>query len=185
MVVLLLIVSAWCMSLMPVALEPGSATRSTAQDARRVINTFVDRKDLSPKEVNELIDFAEDLKGNLKGRLPLGDRIRRTFANPWVMFGFTAQATFMMRFVIQIIASERRKRSYVPVAFWYLSLVGGLMLLAYALERHDPVFVFGQGLGCGIYIRNLVLIRRRNTDYDNRMTERNDATAATGRSDAP
>ncbi len=70
----------------------------------------------------------------------------------------------MLRFVVQWIASERKKRSVVPVAFWWLSLAGGLSLLAYYIHRRDPVFVFGQGLGCAIYIRNLVLIHRRRTE---------------------
>lgn len=76
----------------------------------------------------------------------------------WVIFGFFAQAMFMMRFLIQWIASERARQSVVPVAFWYFSLLGGLTLLAYALHRRDPVFIFGQALGTVIYVRNLWLI---------------------------
>jgi lipid-A-disaccharide synthase-like uncharacterized protein len=79
----------------------------------------------------------------------------------WVFFGFAAQAAFMMRFVIQWWASEKRKRSYVPVVFWYLSLTGGVMLAIYAAHRRDPVFFAGQSLGCLIYIRNLWLIYQR------------------------
>lgn len=76
----------------------------------------------------------------------------------WVIFGFLAQSMFMMRFLIQWIASERARRSVVPVAFWYFSLAGGLTLLAYAIHRRDPVFIFGQALGTVIYVRNLRLI---------------------------
>ncbi len=92
-------------------------------------------------------------------------KILLKLANPWVLFGFSAQFIFMMRFVIQWIASERRQRSHVPLAFWYLSLVGGVMLFVYAAFQADPdpVFVFGQGLGVIIYIRNLVLIYRRKS----------------------
>ena len=79
----------------------------------------------------------------------------------WLLFGFGAQGLFMLRFVVQWIASERKKRSVVPVAFWWLSLAGGLSLLVYSIHRRDPVFMFGQGLGCAIYIRNLVLIHRQ------------------------
>ncbi len=85
----------------------------------------------------------------------------REFRDPWVLFGFSAQFVFMMRFVVQWIASERRGRSYVPLGFWYLSLLGGLMLFAYALRKQDPVFMFGQLLGCLIYIRNLWMIHAR------------------------
>lgn len=80
----------------------------------------------------------------------------------WVIFGFFAQAMFMMRFLVQWIASERARQSIVPVAFWYFSLIGGVTLLAYAIHRRDPVFMFGQALGLLIYIRNLWLIRASN-----------------------
>lgn len=76
----------------------------------------------------------------------------------WVIFGFCAQLMFTARFLLQWIASERAKTSVMPVAFWYFSLAGGVMLLAYALYRKDPVFVLGQALGVVIYSRNLWLI---------------------------
>jgi len=78
----------------------------------------------------------------------------------WLLLGFAGQALFMGRFVLQWMASERHRRSVVPVSFWYLSIAGALVLLAYALHRRDPVFVAGQGLGVAIYVRNLQLIRR-------------------------
>jgi lipid-A-disaccharide synthase-like uncharacterized protein len=77
----------------------------------------------------------------------------------WLLVGFGGQALFMGRFVIQWLASERRGRSVIPISFWYLSILGALVLLAYALHRRDPVFVAGQGLGVAIYLRNLHLIR--------------------------
>lgn len=79
----------------------------------------------------------------------------------WLAFGFIAQLMFTARMLIQWIASERAKRSTVPVAFWILSLLGGLTLLLYFLRRGDPVGVLGQAFGVVIYVRNLVLIRRR------------------------
>jgi lipid-A-disaccharide synthase-like uncharacterized protein len=77
----------------------------------------------------------------------------------WLLVGFGGQALFMGRFVLQWFASERERRSVIPVAFWYLSIAGALVLLVYAVHRRDPVFVAGQGLGVAIYLRNLVLIR--------------------------
>nr|WP_319249956.1 lipid-A-disaccharide synthase N-terminal domain-containing protein [uncultured Celeribacter sp.] len=76
----------------------------------------------------------------------------------WVVFGLLAQLMFTARFLVQWIASERAKDSVMPVAFWYFSLAGGVMLLTYALYRRDPVFVLGQSLGVVIYARNLWLI---------------------------
>ena len=84
------------------------------------------------------------------------------------LFGLFAQSIFMLRFVIQWFASERRGRSYIPVAFWYFSLIGGLMTFVYAYLRRDPVFMLAQGLGITIYTRNLILIYRRRLRYRNR-----------------
>ena len=76
----------------------------------------------------------------------------------WILLGFVAQAFFTMRFVVQWLASERAKRSVVPVAFWFFSLGGGTLLFIYAIQRQDPVFILGQGFGLFIYVRNLWLI---------------------------
>jgi len=77
----------------------------------------------------------------------------------WLVAGFGGQALFMARFLLQWLASERARRSVFPIGFWYLSILGALVLLAYALHRRDPVFVAGQVLGVGVYLRNLQLIR--------------------------
>jgi lipid-A-disaccharide synthase-like uncharacterized protein len=78
----------------------------------------------------------------------------------WLIIGFTGQALFSMRFLIQWIKSEREKRSTIPIAFWYFSLAGGASLLIYAIHRKDPVFILGQATGLFIYSRNLYLIFR-------------------------
>ena len=76
----------------------------------------------------------------------------------WVVLGFVAQGFFTMRFVVQWIASERARRSVIPVAFWFFSIGGGVLLLIYALYRRDPVFIAGQALGLLVYIRNRYFI---------------------------
>ncbi len=78
----------------------------------------------------------------------------------WVALGFLAQGMFTMRFVVQWLASERAGKSVIPLAFWFFSMAGGLMLLVYAIQRRDPVFIAGQSLGLLVYVRNLMLIRR-------------------------
>ena len=111
-----------------------------------------------------LVDALRDdpgLAGRLALKPSLTQRLIIALSHPWVIFGFAAQFMFMMRFVVQWISSERKKRSHVPVVFWYFSLAGGLMLLTYAIQRRDPVFICGQGLGLLIYVRNLILIYRR------------------------
>jgi lipid-A-disaccharide synthase-like uncharacterized protein len=81
---------------------------------------------------------------------------------PLVIFGFAAQFVFFLRFVVQWFASERRGRSHIPIAFWYLSLAGGLMTFVYALLEKNLVFMTAQALGVMIYVRNLMLIYRRH-----------------------
>ncbi|MBM4124496.1 MAG: lipid A biosynthesis protein [Nitrospira sp.] len=78
----------------------------------------------------------------------------------WLGIGFFGQTIFFMRWVVQWIASERSAESRVPMAFWYMSLIGGLITLAYAVYRKDPVFIAGQSVGAFVYLRNLMLIRR-------------------------
>lgn len=82
----------------------------------------------------------------------------------WLGIGFMAQLMFSMRFIVQWIASERARRSIVPETFWYFSLVGGAMLLAYAIYRLDPVFIMGQAMGLIIYSRNIYFIRSNRKD---------------------
>ncbi len=86
----------------------------------------------------------------------------------WILFGFIAQAMFFMRFLVQWIASERARRSVVPVTFWFFSLAGGMLLLVYAIYRMDPVFIAGQATGLVIYVRNLWLIYREREVAANR-----------------
>jgi lipid-A-disaccharide synthase-like uncharacterized protein len=76
----------------------------------------------------------------------------------WLTLGFLGQALFTARFLIQWVVSERRRDSVVPVAFWWLSLLGGTALLSYAIFRRDPVIITGQGMGLFIYTRNLMLV---------------------------
>jgi lipid-A-disaccharide synthase-like uncharacterized protein len=78
----------------------------------------------------------------------------------WLGLGLFGQALFSARFLVQWLASERRKQSVVPAQFWYFSVSGGLTLLAYAIYRQDPVFILGQGAGLFVYARNLYFIRR-------------------------
>lgn len=78
----------------------------------------------------------------------------------WLIIGFFGQALFSARFIIQWLASEKQRKSVVPLAFWYFSLFGGIVLLAYAIHRRDPVFILGQAFGAIIYLRNLYFIYR-------------------------
>ena len=76
----------------------------------------------------------------------------------WLAFGLLAQLTFAARFLVQWIASERAGKSVVPLAFWLISIGGGLMTLLYGLVKREPVIIFGQLLSNVIYVRNVMLI---------------------------
>jgi lipid-A-disaccharide synthase-like uncharacterized protein len=93
----------------------------------------------------------------------VGDYIQNVFVlrlNPWILLGYFGQALFAMRFIVQWVASERVGRSVIPVAFWFFSIGGGLLLFVYALYIRDPVFIIGQGLGLFVYLRNLYFVFR-------------------------
>jgi len=78
----------------------------------------------------------------------------------WLLIGFGGQGLFFTRWLVQWFRSEREGESTIPIAFWYLSLCGGLITLAYAIYRKDPVFITGQAVGTFVYVRNLMLIYR-------------------------
>ena len=83
-----------------------------------------------------------------------------TAEHMWLGIGLLGQAMFSARFLVQWLATERRRQSVVPRQFWYFSVGGGLTLLAYAIYRLDPVFMLGQSAGLFVYARNLYFIHR-------------------------
>ena len=76
----------------------------------------------------------------------------------WVSFGTLGQFVFFSRWVIQWIHSEKKKYSSIPIAFWWCSLLGGLMTLVYAKHIGSFPFMLAQGIGIIVYTRNLILI---------------------------
>ncbi len=83
----------------------------------------------------------------------------------WLAFGLLGQGAFFSRFLVQWIASEKMGRSYIPMSFWYLSVVGSVMLLIYAAHRREPVFLLGYLPNAFVYLRNIVLIKRQGLDH--------------------
>ena len=82
----------------------------------------------------------------------------------FLIIGFVGQGVFASRFIVQWIYSERKGQSSIPVIFWYLSIIGGIFLLAYAVFRKDPVIITGQIFGVFIYLRNLILIYKEKNE---------------------
>ena len=85
----------------------------------------------------------------------------------WLLcVGLFGQAFFFSRFLVQWMVSEKQKKSVFPMAFWYLSLGGGSILLYYAIMRKDPVIVIGQVVGLFVYTRNIMLRVRESASED-------------------
>jgi lipid-A-disaccharide synthase-like uncharacterized protein len=83
-----------------------------------------------------------------------------SFLAPLALLGYVGQAIFAGRFIVQWYVSEKKKQSVVPRAFWYMSLVGSVLLLAYSILKHEPVLFVGQLPGFVVYTRNLVLLSK-------------------------
>lgn len=76
----------------------------------------------------------------------------------WATAALAGQMIFGGRFILQWIASEYKKKSYVPTVFWFMSLAGSLILLSYSIHIRNPIFMLGFSLNTLIYLRNLHLI---------------------------
>jgi len=86
--------------------------------------------------------------------------IAQKFRDPLVMFGTLGQLVFTARFIVQWIASERKRKSVIPISFWFLSIGGSLMVLTYGIITKEPVIILGQAAGSIIYVRNLILLAK-------------------------
>lgn len=84
----------------------------------------------------------------------------------WLVLGFFGQVMFSFRFLLQWVASERRRISVIPGLFWWFSIAGGVCLLVYAVLRRDTVIFVGQAAGLVVYTRNIVLLRRQVRQAD-------------------
>ena len=80
----------------------------------------------------------------------------------FLIIGFLGQGLFASRFIYQWLYSEKIGKSSIPLGFWYLSILGGIGLLTYAIFRKDPLIIACQLFGIIIYLRNLILIYRNS-----------------------
>ena len=76
----------------------------------------------------------------------------------WATIALVGQVIFGGRFILQWIVSEYKKKSHVPTSFWFVSLIGSLILLSYSIHIKNPIFMLGFSLNTLIYIRNIHLI---------------------------
>lgn len=85
--------------------------------------------------------------------------------NYLVILGLIGNGVFTMRFLVQWLASERQGESVIPVSFWYWSIAGSVIMCLYFIFRRDPVGILAYLPNSLIYIRNLMLIRKRKFAY--------------------
>jgi lipid-A-disaccharide synthase-like uncharacterized protein len=78
----------------------------------------------------------------------------------WGAVGLLGQGAFTARFVVQWFASERKRETVMPVAFWWLSLAGGLITLTYVVHLGSLALTLGQSMGLFVYVRNLMLVSK-------------------------
>src|SRR5213595_2382963 len=78
-----------------------------------------------------------------------------------MVLGFIGNALFSMRFLVQWVASERQGESVIPVSFWYRGIAGSVLMCIYFIFRRHPVGILAYLPNSLIYIRNLMLIRKR------------------------
>jgi lipid-A-disaccharide synthase-like uncharacterized protein len=86
----------------------------------------------------------------------------------WVAVGLFGQALFGARFIVQWIHSETLGKSRFPRVFWQISVAAGVLILSYAIHRHDPIFIIGEATTLAIFCRNLQLTLRKHTPRDGR-----------------
>jgi lipid-A-disaccharide synthase-like uncharacterized protein len=104
-----------------------------------------------------LIQFSQNIGGFLHD-------VFVTNLNWWAVFGMVGQLLFAARFIVQWLASERAGRSVVPLSFWFFSIGGAGIVLAYGIQKRDPVIILGQAMSFFIYFRNLALIAKERRE---------------------
>jgi len=82
----------------------------------------------------------------------------------WKIIGFSGMFIFGSRTFVQWVHSERHKESKIPVTYWWLSVIGTVLCLAYALRQKDSVFILMYLFNMIPYVRNLMLVRRKKLE---------------------
>ena len=83
----------------------------------------------------------------------------------WSLIGYVGNLVFASRFIVQWYASEKLKQSVIPIQFWYLSIVGSILSLAYAIHVGKMPIILGFAFPTVVYIRNLMLIAAGKKQY--------------------
>lgn len=109
-----------------------------------------------------LIPIAIVVYGFNNGNYDIQNLLNNPDIAQWLLIlGIIAQVVFTLRFVYQWLYAEKHKEATLPLGFWVLSLVGGLMTLTYFIFRQDFVLILSNILGAVIYARNIMLYRKK------------------------
>ncbi len=119
-----------------------------------------DEEELLLEEIDLLQAELRRRQGEIDPWIRYWHGLRRRVTAPIFFLGLVGQMLFASRFLIQWLASYRRGESYVPVAFWYVSSIGSVLVLSYGIITKEPIIILGQ-FGLFVYVYNLVLIRRK------------------------
>lgn len=131
--------------------------RDEAGELRFVLETPEGLRPVEPAEFAELV-YTQQTHRPWYLRLL---NVTSLFGVIWVTVGLGGQVMFSMRMLVQWLASEKKRASIVPVAFWWLSLAGAMMMMVYFSWRKDIIGVLGQVTGLAVYLRNLYMIYGR------------------------
>jgi lipid-A-disaccharide synthase-like uncharacterized protein len=162
------------------ALGEGPVYYQLSLDASRNADQRLDSEDalrlrMPLAEVEEVLDGEEDAPstgtqtaGETAPLVAEGAKVagltstaRRVGLDIWFYFGLLGNLVFTSRFIVAWVESEKRRESVLSMKFWVIGLVGSLMLLVYSLVRRDPVFILGFVFNGIPYVRNIMLIRKR------------------------
>lgn len=80
----------------------------------------------------------------------------------WKIIGFVGTFLFAGRWFVQMIASRAARSPKVPPLFWYMSLSGSALLLAYFIfGKNDSVGILSNAFPAFVAFYNLRLVRRQ------------------------
>lgn len=91
---------------------------------------------------------------------------------PWKIVGFLGMAMFTSRWFVQLYYTRKHKRVVMPLAFWWLSVSGSVLLLAYFIVgKNDSVGIMSNLFPVFVSIYNLYvhLRHKKNTITGDRM----------------
>ena len=81
----------------------------------------------------------------------------------WHILGSVGFFLFASRFWLQWWMAEKAKKSYLPEAFWWVSVFGALIIITYSIKISDSVNLIAPAIGLIPYLRNLMLIQKKRS----------------------